>query len=91
MSTTTHTDQMADERSAGTLTHQETPGMGPDDSFIGRLLWLGRLRSSKAVAEEATRDTIPSRRRQNAGSDVARASTEAGLSRGASLLFGGRR
>ena len=90
MRTTMQTDQLADERSAGAPAHQEIPGTGPNDSFIGRLLRLGRLRSSKAVAETATKETIPARRRSDPGPEVARASMEAGLSRGASLLFVGR-
>lgn len=91
MRTTTQTDQVANGRSAGAAPHQDAPGMGPDVSFVGRLLRLARLHSSEAVAEKPHKDTMPSCGRQDPGSDVARASMEAGLTRGASVLFGGRR
>jgi hypothetical protein len=86
MKKTTQANGAADDRSAGLLM-RGAPSIGPEVPYVGGLLRLVRLRSRKAVKE--TDDTAPSRgRRPDHGSDVARTSMEAGLTRGASLLFG---
>lgn len=87
----TQTNEMADDRSDGAATDEGTPAMGSGVSFIGSLLRLARLRSRKAMAAKDPRETISPRRKPDPGSDVARSSMEAGLTRGASLLFGSRR
>ncbi|MBA2715218.1 MAG: hypothetical protein H0U55_16920 [Rubrobacteraceae bacterium] len=91
MRKTTQTNEMADDRSAGVATHEATPGMGSGVSFVGSLLRLARLRSRKVIAEKDPGDTTSLRGRPDPASDAARASMEAGLTRGASLLFGNRR
>jgi len=89
MRKTTQINQMADDLSAGVATHEGTPGSGV--SLIGSLLRLARLRSRKAIAEKGPEDTISPRRNWDPSFDAARVSMEAGLTRGASLLFGSRR
>lgn len=86
----TRTDEMADAHPAVMVTREGVRAVAPDVSPIGGLLRFARFRSRKATAEEAPRDTIPQRGRQDPPSDTARASMEAGLTRGASLFFGGR-
>ncbi len=87
----TQTNEMADARFAGAVTQEVTPGMGSGVSLIGSLLRLARLRSRKSIAEKGPKDTISTHRNWDPSSDAARASMEAGLTRGASLLFGSRR
>jgi hypothetical protein len=77
----------SEDRPAGAVTHVVSPGIGA--AFIGGLLRLARLRSRKAGAEEDAGDAnSPRGRRPDQGSGAARSPMDAGLTRGASLLFG---
>jgi hypothetical protein len=92
MRKTTRTNETTDDRSAGAITSEGTATIGSGTTFIGNLLRLARLRSRKAVAGRDLEDTSSLQdRKPDHGTDVARSSMEAGLTRGASLLFGGRR
>jgi len=85
----TQANETTDERSAGAVTSEGTPTIGSGTTFIGNVLRLARLRSRKVVAGRDLKDTGSLQdRRPDHGSDVARSSLEAGLTRGASLLFG---
>jgi hypothetical protein len=87
---TTQDNETDGDRSAGAITHGVPPGIGSNAPFIGDLLRLVRLRSRKAVAGEVADVAIsPQGRRPDHASDAARSSMEAGITRGASLLFGG--
>ena len=86
MRKTIQADETAENRSADVVTPGAPTGVGLGVPFIGGLLRLARLRSR--VAGEEAGDVSPPRR---ADQDLAasRSSMEAGLTRGASLLFGG--
>jgi hypothetical protein len=82
MRKTIQADEAAEKRSADVVT---PPDAGPGVPFIGGLLRLARLRSR--VAGKEAGEVVPPRRIDQ-GYDAARSSMEAGLTRGASLLFG---
>jgi hypothetical protein len=85
----TQANETTDERSTGVVTSEGTPTIGSGTTFIGDVLRLARLRARKAVAGRDLKGTGSLQdRRSDHGSDVARSSMEAGLTRGASLLFG---
>jgi hypothetical protein len=82
----TQANQTAINRSAGVVERGASSGISSRVPLIGRLL---RRRSRKAVAAEDANDVITPRRiRPEHGSDAARSSMEAGISRGVSVLFG---
>jgi len=86
MRKTARANEATENRSAGVVTSGAPPGIGP--GVIGSLLRLARLRPRSAGKDAF--DVIPPRRADQ-GYDAARSSMEAGLTRGASLLFGSRR
>ena len=88
MRKTTQANEATENRSAGVATPGAPPVIGPRTSFVGGLLRLARLRSRSAGKD--TGDVVAPRRADQ-GYDAARSSMEAGLTRGASLLFGDRR
>ena len=82
-------NETTDERSAGAVTSEGTLTIGSETTLIGNVLRLARLRSRKVVTGRDLKDSGSLRdKRPDHGSDVARSSLEAGLTRGASLLFG---
>jgi len=82
----------AGSRSAGATTHGASPAVGAGVPLIGNLIRLLRFRSRKAVAGEDANDAVsPRGRRPDHASDSARPPINAGITRGASLWFGGRR
>jgi hypothetical protein len=86
MRQTTRASQATNNRSAGVVKRGVQPGIGSGVPLIGRLL---RRRSRKAVATKDAHDAASPRRiRQDYGSDAARPSMEAGITRGVSVLFG---
>jgi hypothetical protein len=86
MRKTIHADEAAEKRSADVVTPGAPPDAGPGVPFIGGLLRLARLRSR--VAGKEAGEVVPPRRRADQDLDAARSSMDAGLTRGASLLFG---
>jgi hypothetical protein len=89
MRKTVQANETADDRLAGAATHEGTLSGGPRIPFVGNLIRRVRLWTRKAVAGRDLKDTGSLQdRRPDPGSDVARSSMEAGLTRGASLLFG---
>ena len=85
MRKTAQADEAAENRSVGVVTPGSPPGVGRGVPFIGGLIRLARLRSR--VAGKEAGDVVPPRR-DDRDFDTARTSMEAGLTRGASLLFG---
>jgi hypothetical protein len=82
-------NETPDDHPAGAATHEGTLSVGPGIPFVGNLIRRARLRTRKAVDKKVLEGTISARaRRQDPGSDAARSSMEAGLTRGVSLLFG---
>jgi hypothetical protein len=93
MRKTEQANEIADGRAAGAATHGVPGGLGSGLPFIKALLRRARLRTRKAVEVEGkdlegTTPTQPGS--QDPGSDAARSSMEAGLTRGVSLLFSNR-
>jgi len=92
MRKTEQANEIADDRAAGAATRGVPGGLGSGVPFIRALLRRARLRTRKAVEGKDLEGTISTRqRRQDPGSDAARSSMEAGLTRGVSLLFSNRR
>jgi hypothetical protein len=92
MRKTKQVGETAGNRSAGAATHEAPPTVGAGAPLIGKLIRLVRLRSHKAVAGEDANDAVsPSGRKLDHDAEVARSSIEAGLTRGASQFFSGRR
>lgn len=88
MGKTARANETADNRSAEAAWHKVPPGIGPGVAFIGDLLRLVRLRSPKdESAEHADGAVSQQEKRPEHSSDAARASMEAGITRGSSLLF----
>jgi hypothetical protein len=89
MRNTVQTNETPDDRPAGAATHEGMLSVGPGIPLVGNLIRRVRLSTRKAVDKKDLEGTISSRtRRQDPGSDVARSSMEAGLTRGVSMLFG---
>ena len=89
MRNTGQANETADDRLAGAATHEGTLSVGPGIPFVGNLIRRARLWTRKAVDKKDREGTISARaRRPDPGSDAARSSMEAGLTRGASVLFG---
>ena len=89
MRNTGQANETADDRLAGAATHEGTLSVGPGIPYVGNLIRFVRLRPRKAVDKKALEGTISARAiRPDHGSDAARSSMEAGLTRGASVLFG---
>jgi hypothetical protein len=88
MSKATQANQTAAKRDAGAAAQEGTPGIGKGARFIRNLLRFARRRSRQAVAGKEADATSSRGRGPEHGSDAARSSMEAGLTRGVSLLFG---
>lgn len=91
MGKTARANETADNRSSEAAWHKVPPGIGPGVAFIGDLLRLVRLRSPKDESAEHADGAAVSQqgKRPEHASDAARASMEAGITRGSSLLFSG--
>jgi hypothetical protein len=86
MRQTTRASQTTNNRSASVVTRGASPDISTGIPLIRRLL---RRRSRKAVGAKDASDAISPRRiRLDHGTDSARSSMEAGLTRGVSVLFG---
>ncbi len=92
MGKTARANETADNRSAEAAWHKVPPGIGSGVAFIGDLLRLARLRSPKDESGEHTDGAVSQQgKRPEHASEAARASMEAGITRGLSLLFSGFR
>ncbi len=84
MRKTARANETADNHSAEAASHKVPPGIGSGIPFI----W-GLLRPRKAVAGDDADGAISQQGRGlDHASDAARSAMEAGITRGASLLFG---
>ena len=92
MRKTAQISEIADSRSTGVATPGVPPAGGAGSTFIGKLIRRAWFRPHKAaVGDDANDAASPRGKGTDHASNAARSPIDAGITRGASLWFGGRR